>query len=146
MNIFEIYKEKIKNLIIDLNKKNTIKIPKNLDHINVDIPPDKFNADISSNAAMVIGKFNQINPMDLGNIIKRELIVDEFIQEVEIVKPGFINVKLKQSFWNKFLEEVIKKNHLFGFNNKEKKIKYHVEFVSANPTGPLHVGHCRGAV
>ncbi len=146
MNIFDIYLDKIKTIIISLDKQGIIKVPEKLNSINVDIPPTKFNADISSNVAMVIGKFNKINPMNFARIIENELIKDSNIDRIEIVKPGFINIKLKKIFWNKFLEEIVNKNHLFGVNQKEKKIKYLVEFVSANPTGPLHVGHCRGAV
>ena len=62
------------------------------------------------------------------------------------MKPGFINIKFKPIFWTNFIQEIIKDAKTFGKNNKEQKKKYLVEFVSANPTGPLHVGHCRGAI
>ena len=63
-----------------------------------------------------------------------------------MAKPGFINIKFKALFWNNFLKEIINNSENFGVNLNEKKNKYLVEFVSANPTGPLHVGHCRGAI
>ena len=146
MNIFEIHLDIIKKLLITLQKKSVIKLPDKLDSVKVDIPPEHFNSDISSNVAMVIGKFNKINPMEFGKIIEKELSTNSNIEKVEIVKPGFVNIKFKKIYWNKFLEEVINNYDKFGINLKEKKIKYLVEFVSANPTGPLHVGHCRGAV
>ncbi len=146
MNIFHTYLQKIKNIIINLNKKNLINIPENLESINVDIPPEKFHADLSTNVAMIIGKYNKINPMDFGKTVEEALSDDPDIEKIEIVKPGFINIKLKKNFWNKFLKAIINKDNHFGIDNKEKKNKYLIEFVSANPTGPLHVGHCRGAV
>ena len=146
MNIFDIYLDKILKIVKDLNKKTSVQLPQKLNSINVDIPPEKFDADISSNVAMVVGKLNKTNPMEFGKIIEKELSKDENIEKIELIKPGFVNIKLKQVFWNKFLEDIIKNNHKFGINNKENKIKYLVEFVSANPTGPLHVGHCRGAI
>ena len=146
MNIFEIYQNKILNILKDQNKNGVIKIPENLNSFGVDIPPEKFDADISSNVSMVFGKFNKMDPMNFGIIIKKELEKDKNIQNIDLIKPGFINIKFKQIFWNKFLETIIKKNNEFGINLSEKKNSFLVEFVSANPTGPLHVGHCRGAV
>ncbi len=146
MNIFEIYLEKIKIFLKDLSEKGVIKIPEKLDSLAVDIPPEKFKCDISSNVAMIIGKFNKLNPMEFGKILNKELIKDPNIENLELVKPGFINIKFKQSFWNNFLKNILTNPDQYGVNLKEKKNKYLIEFVSANPTGPLHVGHCRGAV
>ena len=147
MNIFEIYLDKIKNLIIKLNKENLIEIPESLNGINVDIPPEKFDCDISTNVAMVLSKTNKKSPLDLANqlseLIKKD---DKNIHSINVVNPGFINIKFKKLFWNNFVKEIINNHKNFGVNKKEKKNKYLVEFVSANPTGPLHVGHCRGAI
>ena len=147
MNIFEIYLDKIKNLIIKLNKESLIEIPESLNGINVDIPPEKFDCDISTNVAMVLSKSNKKSPLDLSNqlseLIKKD---DKNIHSINVVNPGFINIKFKELFWNNFLKEIINNHKNFGVNKKEKKNKYLVEFVSANPTGPLHVGHCRGAI
>ena len=147
MNIFDIYLDKIKNLIIKLNKESLIEIPESLNGINVDIPPEKFDCDISTNVAMVLSKINKKSPLDLAKqlseLIKKD---DKNIHLINIVNPGFINIKFKELFWNNFLKEIINNHKSFGVNKKEKKNKYLVEFVSANPTGPLHVGHCRGAI
>jgi arginyl-tRNA synthetase len=71
---------------------------------------------------------------------------DPLIQTIDVVKPGFINIKFKPIFWSNFIESIITNSKTFGINDKEQKLNYLVEFVSANPTGPLHVGHCRGAI
>ena len=68
------------------------------------------------------------------------------MKDISVVNPGFINIKFKSYFWTNFSENIIKNSKNFGINITEKKFKYLVEFVSANPTGPLHVGHCRGAI
>tara|TARA_B100000530_G_scaffold333275_1_gene280994 strand:+ start:1753 stop:3483 length:1731 start_codon:yes stop_codon:yes gene_type:complete len=146
MNIFEIYREKILNLIKDLNTKKILSLPENLSSINVDIPPAKFDGDISSNAAMVLSKINQKSPNDIANLILDELKNFHDIEKVTVEKPGFINIKFKKNFWPDFLTEVNKNSVTYGVNLNQVKKNYLVEFVSANPTGPLHVGHCRGAI
>ena len=147
MNIFEIYLNKIKKLIIKLNNENIIQIPDSLNGINVEIPPAKFDCDISTNVAMVLSKTNKRSPIDLANqladLIKYD---DDKIDNINVEKPGFINIKFKGFFWNEFLKEIIINSKKFGINSNEKKNKYLIEYVSANPTGPLHIGHCRGAI
>ena len=147
MNIFELYLDKIKSIIIDLNKKGALIIPENFRGINAEIPPVKFDCDISTNVAMVLSKLNKKSPLVLAEQIS--LVIkdnDPLIENITVVKPGFINIKFKSLFWSNFIEEVFNNAKTFGINNKEKKLNYLVEFVSANPTGPLHVGHCRGAI
>ncbi len=147
MNIFEIYLVKIKSIISELQKDNKIIVPDNFNGINAEIPPPKFNCDISTNVAMVLSKINNKPPIELAEqiapIIKDK---DKLIETITIAKPGFINIKFKKSFWAIFTKEISENSETFGINQKEKKNNYLVEFVSANPTGPLHVGHCRGAI
>ncbi len=147
MNIFETYQDKIKNLILEINKQGKIEISDNLDSIGVDLPPSQFKAHISTNVAMVLSKINKSNPNDLAKKIEVELLkIDKDIKKIEIVKPGFINITFKNTFWNKFIQNVINQKLEYGTNLIAKKKSFFLEFVSANPTGPLHVGHCRGAV
>ena len=147
MNIFELYLDKIKSIITDLSKEGKIIIPETFNGINSEIPPTKFDCDISTNVAMVLSKLNKKSPMDLAEIISPVIKEnDSLIQTITIVKPGFINIKFKPIFWSNFIKEIILNAKSFGINEKEKKLNYLVEFVSANPTGPLHVGHCRGAI
>ena len=147
MNIFEQYLDKIKKVILELNKNDNLVLPDNLDGITAEIPPSKFNSDISTNVAMFLSKINKKNPLDLANILVEALKTnDSLIENISVVKPGFINIKFKPIFWTNFIQEVIKNSKNFGVNTLEKKKSYLIEFVSANPTGPLHVGHCRGAI
>ena len=147
MNIFELYLDKIKSIIVNLSKEGKIIIPETFNGINSEIPPTKFDCDISTNVAMVLSKLNKKSPIDLAEIISPVIKEnDPLIQTITIVKPGFINIKFKPIFWSNFIKEIILNAKSFGINEKEKKLNYLVEFVSANPTGPLHVGHCRGAI
>jgi arginyl-tRNA synthetase len=147
MNIFELYLDKIKLILVDLDKKDELIIPETFNGINAEIPPAKFNCDISTNVAMVLSKLNKKSPIDLAkqisSIIKDN---DPLIETITVVKPGFINIKFKPIFWSNFIKDIVNNAKTFGVNEKEKKLNYLVEFVSANPTGPLHVGHCRGAI
>jgi len=147
MNIFDLYLVKIKDLLLKLNKENLIELPENLNGINVDIPPPNFDCDISTNAAMVLSKVNKKSPVKVAEqliaLIKKN---DLNIDVVTVAKPGFINIKFKSIFWTNYTKEILINSKNFGINLNEKKKKYLIEFVSANPTGPLHVGHCRGAI
>ena len=147
MNIFEKYIEKINEVLIDLSKNGNLILPDKLEGITAEIPPEKFDCDISTNVAMFLAKINNKSPIDLADILAEAFKKnDKHIEDISVVKPGFINIKFKSIFWTKFTEEIIKNSKSFGINTKEKKKSYLIEFVSANPTGPLHVGHCRGAI
>ena len=147
MNIFNLYLDKIIILINKLNKEGTLLLPESLNGINVDIPPANFDCDISTNVSMVLSKINKKSPIEIANqlivLIEKE---NPNIESISVVNPGFINIKFKAIYWNNFIKEVNANYQNYGVNVKEKKQKYLIEFVSANPTGPLHVGHCRGAI
>ncbi len=146
MNIFENYLLKIEKIIKSAHKDNLLELPDNLSGINVDIPPAKFTGDISTNVAMVLSKINKKPPLELAKQIA-DLIKDSDnnVDEISIEKPGFINLKFKNEFWNGFILDVLN-NSSYGSSTSGKKNNFLVEFVSANPTGPLHVGHSRGAI
>jgi len=147
MNIFEKYLDKIKKILLDLSKKGEIILPDKLDGINTEMPPLKFNSDISTNVAMVLSKINKKSPTELAAILAEAIkINDKLIQDISIIKPGFINIKFKPIFWTNFIKDINENAKTFGINTNEIKKNYLIEFVSANPTGPLHVGHCRGAI
>ena len=147
MNIFDKYLDNIKKILLDLSKNGDLILPDTLDGITAEIPPSKFDSDISTNVAMVLSKLNKKSPIDLANILIEQMKeTDKLIDEISVVKPGFINIKFKPIFWTNFIKEIIQNSETFGINNKENKKNYLIEFVSANPTGPLHVGHCRGAI
>ena len=146
MNIFDYYHSSLLKGLKDFEKKGAIKIPEKTNSISVEVPPDKFDADISTNVCMVLSGINKSKPKDIyENYISKLLSKDDNLENFEIVNPGFVNLKFKKKFWNSFLEKIVQLKE-YGSNKNEKTRKYLVEFVSANPTGPLHVGHCRGAV
>jgi len=145
MNIFENYLKEIQNLI--LNNKKTLKLEniKNLKNINLEIPPEQFNFDLSCNIAMVLGKSNKLKPKDLAEEIKK-MFLKKIINfsAIEIAGPGFLNIKLSKTALIKNINSIIENNEVYG--SYKTNDTYNIEFVSANPTGPMHVGHCRGAI
>ena len=146
MNLFSEYQDKIYKSLKILEKEKKILFPEKLRKFNVELPPNNQKGDIACNAAMVLAKVNKISPLEIGDVLKKHLLnnIKEF-KSIELVKPGFLNIFFHESFWKKILLNVVKLNLSYGKNKTYRK-KYNVEFVSANPTGPLHVGHCRGAI
>ena len=146
MNIFEEYKDKIISIIKKAEKDKLLILSDNLNSVNVDSTPPKIDFDISTNVSMVLAKPNNKSPNDLAliliDLLKKE---DKNIEEISFAKPGFINIKFNKDYWSNFTNKLIGSPNNYGSSNKNQK-KYLVEFVSANPTGPLHVGHCRGAI
>ena len=147
MNIFEIYKKKIIKFITDEASKGNLESGDVLKNINVDTPPENLNYDLSTNVAMVLSKLNKKAPNILADqIIKLLKEKDSSIDQIDFAKPGFINIKFNSVFWKEFAEDLLNQNLSFGINQNLIKKSFLIEFVSANPTGPLHVGHCRGAI
>ncbi len=145
MNIFDHHIAEIKNQVL-LNKDNLkLNYVENLKAINLEIPPEQFNFDLSCNIAMVLGKENKINPKDLALKLKSIFLnkITNF-SEIEIAGPGFLNIKLSKSALFNNIISILNKGKIYGSNQSNSS--YNVEFVSANPTGPMHVGHCRGAI
>ncbi len=146
MNLFLDYQVKILLLLKKLKKKNIINLPSNLRTIVVELPPKDQDAIMSCNAAMILAKANQKTPSEIAEILKKYFLnnFNEF-EKVDFAKPGFLNIFFRNDFWKIYLRDIIKQGPAYGANKISKK-KYNIEFVSANPTGPLHVGHCRGAI
>ena len=122
MNIFEQYLKKIKKILLNLSKEGDLILPNSMDGITTEIPPSKFNSDISTNVAMVLSKLNKKSPIDLASILAEAFKKnDELIEDISIINPGFINIKFKPIFWTNFVEEIIKNSKIFGINTNEKK-------------------------
>jgi len=145
MNIFELYLKKIQDLII--KNSNNLKIDSNLSFKGtvVETPPQKFNFDLSSNIALVLAKKTKQQPLKLAESLKKLILknLNDF-SEISIAGPGFINFKFSAETHRKLIFNILEANKLYGSNNKNES--YNIEFVSANPTGPMHVGHSRGAI
>ena len=146
MNLLLEYQKKFSNYLKSLEEKRIINLPDNLKSFTVELPPKGHKADISCNVAMILAKFNNKTPLDLANILKENFLgnFSEF-DKIDVEKPGFLNFNFKSGFWKTYLFEIIQSSTNYG-SNKNLQKKYNIEFVSANPTGPLHVGHCRGAI
>jgi len=145
MNIFDNHLKEIQNLILMNKKKLKLENIDNLRNVNLEIPPEQFNFDLSCNIAMVLGKSNNLNPKGLAKKI-REIFLKQIINfsAIEIAGPGFLNIKLSKTALINNINAIIESNKVYGSNKTNKT--YNIEFVSANPTGPMHVGHCRGAI
>ncbi|HEU4661485.1 MAG TPA: arginine--tRNA ligase [Pseudolabrys sp.] len=117
-----------------------------LSRVLVEPPRDASHGDMATNAAMVLAKDAGKKPRDLAEAIGANLRKNENIEKVEVAGPGFINLTLKPQAWAEELRRVLREGGAYGRSDIGKREKVNVEYVSANPTGPMHVGHCRGAV
>jgi len=123
-------------------------LPPDLDRKNVTVEPprDPAHGDLATNAAMVLAKPAGTNPRALAEAIKPKLEALPPVASVEIAGPGFINLRLKLDAWRDELRTILLEGEQYGLSNIGGAERVNVEYVSANPTGPLHMGHCRGAV
>ena len=145
MNFFNIYLEKIKKSTIKNKKKLDFKENQILNKIIVETPPENFDCDLSTNIALILAKKTNQNPKIIADKIKAILIHEiKHFSSIDIAGPGFLNIKLSDDAWFYVIKNIEKNKKNFGSNKKNHK--YNIEFVSANPTGPLHIGHCRGAI
>src|SRR6195952_524661 len=117
-----------------------------LSRVVVEPPREASHGDMATNAAMVLAKEARAKPRDLAELIATKLRADELIEKVDIAGPGFINLTLKAHVWADALRTVLREGDAYGRSRVGAAEKVNVEYVSANPTGPMHVGHCRGAV
>jgi arginyl-tRNA synthetase len=117
-----------------------------LSRVVVEPPKDPTHGDMATNAAMVLAKEAKAKPRDLAEKISERLRADELVASVDVAGPGFINLTLKVAAWTDALRSVLREGNAFGQSAIGGGEKVNVEYVSANPTGPMHVGHCRGAV
>src|SRR6202046_5105366 len=117
-----------------------------LSRVVVEPPRDAAHGDMATNAAMVLAKEAKAKPRDLAEQIAARLRADDLIASVDVAGPGFINLTLKASAWSDALRTVLREGASYGRSAIGAAEKVNVEYVSANPTGPMHVGHCRGAV
>jgi arginyl-tRNA synthetase len=117
-----------------------------LSRVVVEPPRDAAHGDMATNAAMVLAKDAKVKPRDLAEQVAARLRTDDLIASVDVAGPGFINLTLKASVWSDALRTVLREGDRYGRSAIGAAEKANVEYVSANPTGPMHVGHCRGAV
>jgi len=142
VNIFSHFENKIIQNLQSLGLSKDV----DLSRINVEPPRDPAHGDLSTNAAMVLAKPLGMNPRELAGKLETALQDDPEIESIDIAGPGFINLRLPHSLWQNMLTQML--GDLPGVTTSQigDKEKINIEYVSANPTGPMHVGHCRGAI
>jgi arginyl-tRNA synthetase len=118
-----------------------------LSHIEIEVPANPEHGDYASNVAMILASQAKQNPRNIAKIIQENLTdPDGIIEKTQIAGPGFLNFRMKDDLWRKTLQNILREKEKYGSLNIGQGKKVQVEFVSANPTGPLHIGHARGAV
>ena len=146
MSIFSTFRGDIEKIIDDLAAAGVLPPGLDMGSVTVEPPRNAEHGDITTNAAMVLAKPSKQRPRDLAGRIAGLVRSVDGVAEVEIAGPGFINVSLDAAVWRKELRDVLRAGVRYGDSDIGAGTPVNVEFVSANPTGPLHVGHCRGAV
>ncbi|MHA7772720.1 arginine--tRNA ligase [Roseibium sp. M-1] len=146
MNIFADFTQRVKDALQDLDLKDANGEAPDLSRVVVEAPRDPAHGDLATNAAMVLAKALGLKPRDLAETLVARLNSDPDIRETTIAGPGFINMRVTPAVWQNVLARVLDLGVAFGAQTRSPAPKVNVEYVSANPTGPMHVGHIRGAV
>ncbi|MEX2616112.1 MAG: arginine--tRNA ligase [Alphaproteobacteria bacterium] len=146
MNIFTEYRNEIARVLEGLVADGTLPAALDLSRITVDPPRDAAHGDMSTNAAMVLAKPAGVKPRDLAALIADRLAGAPGVASTEIAGPGFLNLRLDTSVWRGCLTDILESGTAYGNSVIGAGEAVNVEFVSANPTGPMHIGHARGAV
>jgi arginyl-tRNA synthetase len=146
MNIFAIFTGHVRDAVMALVEAGVFSAPPDLARIVVEPPSDASHGDLAINAAMVLAKEARLKPRELAEKLAIELRKRPEITKLDIAGPGFINLTLDPAVWRGVLKDTILAGRDFGKSDIGLGQPINVEYVSANPTGPMHVGHCRGAV
>ena len=146
MNIFAEFQAHVEAAVNALQSEGKLPLALDLSKLAAEPPRDPSHGDIAINAAMVLAKPAGTNPRALAELLIVKLSAVKDIASLAIAGPGFINAKLVDAVWPRVLTAVLTEQDKFGQSDFGKNRKVNVEYVSANPTGPLHVGHVRGAV
>ncbi len=143
-NVFAFFEHRIKELVQQLEVTSGIEL--DLSRVTVEPPRDPAHGHLATNAAMVLAKPLKQNPRAIAEQLAEKLQAEPEIAKVNVAGPGFINLVLEDHFWTGHLADILAEGVTYGGGATGRGMKVNVEYVSANPTGPMHVGHCRGAV
>lgn len=146
MNLFSDIRALTVDALAEMAREGVIPEGLSTDNVSVEPPRDPAHGDMATNAAMVLAKPAQMKPRDIAEALAAKLLADPRVAVADVAGPGFLNIRLDGSVWTGVVKAVLETGTDFGRSDLGKGQSVNVEYVSANPTGPLHVGHTRGAV
>ena len=146
MNVFTEIRELVLEALDALQSDGVLPGGLATDNVAVEPPRDAAHGDMATNAAMVLAKSAGLKPRDIAEALADKLVDDDRITRAEVAGPGFLNLRLDWTIWQRVLRAALQSGDDFGRSTMGQGARVNVEYVSANPTGPLHVGHTRGAV
>jgi arginyl-tRNA synthetase len=146
MNLYQHFRDVVVRIVNGLADEGSLPAGINTARVSVEPPREALHGDITTNAAMVLAKAAGMPPRELAEMLTDRLSGVEWISDTDIAGPGFVNMRLMPEFWHGCLKEILLAGTAYGDSSLGGGKQVNVEFVSANPTGPLHVAHARGAV
>ncbi len=146
MNLFSEIRGLVLDALAQMQSEGALPEGLSFDNVAVEPPRDAAHGDMATNAAMVLANPAKMKPRDIADVLAGKLAADDRITSAEVAGPGFLNLRLAPAVWQGVLAAVLEKGTDYGRSTMGHGQKVNVEYVSANPTGPLHVGHTRGAV
>jgi arginyl-tRNA synthetase len=146
MNVFAHVEQRIRAALEALKAQRRLPADLPLAGIETQEPRDSAYGDMASNAAMVLAKEARLKPRDIAEMLAAKLSEEPQVAKAQVAGPGFLNLTFRPVFWHDLVRILLEQGPAYGRSNLGQGQRVNVEFVSANPTGPMHVGHCRGAV
>ncbi len=146
MNVYQHVEGRIAALLEEMQAEGALPADLALPAIEVEAPRDPTHGDLATNAAMVLAKPAKMKPRDIAELLKAKLAAEPDVVKVDVAGPGFLNLTLDPKVWRRVVQSALDQGKAFGRGGLGRGETVNIEYVSANPTGPMHVGHCRGAV
>ncbi len=146
MDVFAHVEDLLKTNLEAMKADGDLPADLSLEGVEAEAPRDPTHGDIASNAALVLAKRAKKKPRDIADALKARLEAGEGVAKVDVAGPGFLNITFVPAYWHDVVASILKLDGAYGRTGIGAKQKVNLEYVSANPTGPMHVGHCRGAV
>jgi arginyl-tRNA synthetase len=146
LSLYARFSELVDGILDELVAEGQLPADASRKAVAVEPPRDASHGDLATNAAMVLAKAAATNPRALAEALKPKLEAIPSVTSVEIAGPGFINLRLSEAAWRDELTTILAEGEAYGLSKVGRNARVNVEYVSANPTGPMHMGHCRGAV
>jgi arginyl-tRNA synthetase len=146
VNLFDTFRQAVLASLDTLVAAGKLPAISDTSKISAEPPRDAAHGDIATNAAMVLAKQAKMPPRNIASLLASELTQHQEIAHAEVAGPGFINIHLEPSYWSGVVKDVLQEGPDYGSSDFGEGEKVNVEYVSVNPTGPIHIGHCRGAI